>query len=127
MFNAPFDSDKPNSNNIYTDWLYQTPRDVRLLMAIVYVETMSGDIQKLDKLPTHLHESLDVIHRIKGGAGQIGLRYIEQLSIETETLGKAHSSAYVSSLVNLIQSIKESIETVEAWIDNEQAALVSVA
>ncbi len=127
MLNATFDAGKNDSDNHYTKWLYQTPSDVRLLMAIIYVETMSDDVQSLDKLPTNLNDSLAVIHRIKGGAGQIGLRCIEQLAIETETLGKTHSSSYVSSLVRLIHSIKESIQTVEAWIDNEQAALVAVA
>lgn len=127
MLNATFDAGKNDSDNHYTKWLYQTPSDVRLLMAIIYVETMSDDVQSLDKLPTDLNDSLAVIHRIKGGAGQIGLRCIEQLAIETETLGKAHSSSYVSSLVRLIHAIKESIKTVEAWIDNEQAALVAVA
>lgn len=127
MLNATFDAGKNDSDNHYTKWLYQTPSDVRLLMAIIYVETMSDDVQSLDKLPTNLNDSLAVIHRIKGGAGQIGLRCIEQLAIETETLGKTRSSSYVSSLVRLIHSIKESIQTVEAWIDNEQAALVAVA
>lgn len=127
MLNATFDAGKHDINNIYTDWLYQTPSDVRLLMAIIYVETMSDEVQCLNQLPTDLNESLEVIRRIKDGASQIGLVCIEELASETETLGKAHCSSYISSLVCLVQSIKESIAIVEAWIDDQHAALVAVA
>ncbi len=127
MLYATFEADNNDNDNLYTNWLYQTPNDSRLLMAVIYVEIMSEDVQRLDKLPTNLNDSLAAIHRIKGGAGQIGLRCIEQLAIEAERLGKRGSSSYVSSLVRLIQSIKDSIQTVEAWIDNEQASLVAIS
>ncbi len=102
-----------------TQWLLDFPEDMRVHMANVYIEAMAEDIALLK---ASLHEesnetssTLPIVHKIKGGAMQIGLSSISRSAAATEKLGKLASPAYSKALSVFVTDIEQSITDVTDW------------
>ncbi len=91
-------------------------------MANVYIETMEEDLvllkeslqNKSDKIPS----TLSIVHKIKGGALQIGLTSISQSAVVTEYIGKLESPEYTKALSTLVNDIEQSISDITHWKNN---------
>lgn len=88
-------------------------------MANVYIETMRQDLSLLQELlqasPIGIASTLTVVHKIKGGTMQIGLKKISQIARTTEALGKLESPDYPNALSILVKEIQQSITDVQDW------------
>ncbi len=88
-------------------------------MADVYIESMEDDITMLkESLPLQsdkITSTLAIVHKIKGGAMQIGLSSISQTAVFTENLGKLGSAQYPKALSELVNGVEQSIADVTYW------------
>ncbi len=88
-------------------------------MADVYIESMEEDIALLKESlmaePASTASTLPIVHKIKGGAMQIGLNSISRSAAVTEKLGKLESPAYTKSLQVFVTDIEQSISDVTHW------------
>ena len=106
-------------STLYTQWLLNFPKDIRVHMANVYIDTLEPDTALLQTLlnehSTTNSATLAVVHKIKGSTAQIGLRTINQSAIYTEKLGKLASPDYPTALSSLVKEVKQSIVDVKNW------------
>ncbi len=107
---------------MYTQWLINLPKEMRVQMANAYIETMELDVASLrDFLQAETMNTpatLRLVHKIKGGTMQIGLKKISQLAVYTEELGRLTSPDYPRALTLLVKEIQQSITDVQKWINH---------
>ncbi len=91
-------------------------------MANVYIETMEEDLvllkESLQNKSDKIASTLSIVHKIKGGALQIGLSSISQSAVVTEYVGKLESPEYTKALSKLADDLEQSIIDVEHWKNN---------
>lgn len=102
-----------------THWLLNFPEDMRIHMANVYIEAMEEDIallkESLQVESSETASTLPIVHKIKGGAMQIGLNSISRSAAVTEKLGKLASPAYSKALSVFVTDVEQSITDVTDW------------
>lgn len=106
-------------STLHTQWLLHFPKDIRVHMADVYIDSMEQDATLLETLlfadSLNLPATLAVVHKIKESAVKIGLKTISQSAIYAEKVGKLESSDYPCVLSSLVREVKQSIIDVKNW------------
>ncbi len=80
------------------------------MMASIFVDTMSGDLENLKANEGNLEETKKIVHKIKGGAGAVGMDDLYQQAISIEQLIRDKSDSLDAEINSFTIRLENSIE-----------------
>ncbi len=101
---------------ISPSWLDNFSSQEAELLGKVYITTMEEDCDKLDQVRDDLEQVRQVAHRIKGGAGTVGVKELMELAQMVENAAALGSPDIHGSINTLIAQVQQTIEQTRDWL-----------
>ncbi len=98
-------------------WLDNYSIDEALMLGKVYVTTMQEDCDKLESVRDDLEQVRQVAHRIKGGAGTVGVKELMELAQVVEHSAAEGNPDIHGSINTLIAQVTQTIEQTRDWLN----------
>ncbi|MFB9136244.1 ATP-binding protein [Vibrio olivae] len=98
-------------------WLDNFQEQEARMLGDVYITTMQEDCEKLIEVKNDLAQVRQVAHRIKGGAGTVGLKELMELAQTVEDAAAEGHQDIHGSINSLITQITETIEHTRDWLN----------
>lgn len=106
-----------NKTELAPCWLDNYSVDEALMLGEVYVSTMQEDCERLDRVRDDQEQVRQVAHRIKGGAGTVGVKELMELAQEVEHAAAQGHSDIHGSINTLIAQVTQTIEQTRDWLN----------
>lgn len=107
----------PEPKVVDPSWLDNYSIDEALMLGKVYVTTMQEDCDKLESVRDDLEQVRQVAHRIKGGAGTVGVKELMELAQVVEHSAAEGNPDIHGSINTLIAQVTQTIEQTRDWLN----------